>query len=413
MIGAGLAASACDTRTNASVSRMDTVPAAKGDIALLLETTVIASRVRAGATLASTLRAHDVGVADAAAIVARAASVFDLRKVRANQPYRLETTPTGTVRGFEYEIDGDRFLRVGRSPDDALVARVLPIPKTRSIEVVSGRIDRDHTSLVAALDAAGETIDLTLALADIFGGDIDFTTEVQPGDHFALTVEKQFRDNHQFGGYGPILAAEFTNAGRRVRALRFTPDGGSPGYYDERGASMRRFFLASPLKFQPVVTSAFSRARMHPVLREVRAHLGVDYRAPAGAPVVAVADGVVISAGMNGGAGRMVHLRHANGFETEYLHLSAMAVRAGARVRQGEIIGRVGSSGLATGAHLDYRLKRNGAFINPITAHRAMPPADPIPVAQMVSFEAARDRAMRPFSKSAVARAGTSAAAAQ
>ena len=413
LIGTGLAASACDTRTNASVFRTDTVPVAKGDIALLLETTVLSSRLRAGATLASTLRAHDVGVADALAIVSRAASVFDLRKVRANQPYRLETTPTGTVRGFEYEIDGDRFLRVGRSPDDALVARVLPIPKTRRIEVVSGRIDRDHTSLVAALDAAGETIDLTLALADIFGGDIDFTTEVQPGDHFELTVEKQFRDNHQFGGYGPILAAEFTNAGRRVRALRFTPDGGSPGYYDERGASMRRFFLASPLKFQPVVTSAFSRARMHPVLREVRAHLGVDYRAPAGAPVEAVADGVVISAGMNGGAGRMVHLRHANGFETEYLHLSAMAVRAGARVRQGEIIGRVGSSGLATGAHLDYRLKRYGAFINPITAHRAMPPADPIPVAQMVSFEAARDRAMSAFSKSAVARAATSAAAAQ
>ena len=412
LVGAAVASSACDTRTNASVARTDTVAAAKGDIVLSLETRVVAARVRAGATLASLLRAHDVAVADTAAIVAQAASVFDLRKVRANQPYRLETTHAGTVRGFDYEIDGDRFLRVGRSPDDALVARVLPIPKTRSVEVVRGRIDREHASLVAALDAAGETIDLTLALADIFGGDIDFATEVQPGDHFALTVEKQFRDNHQFGGYGPILAAEFTNAGRRVRALRFTPDGGSPGYYDERGASMRRFFLASPLKFQPVITSAFSRARMHPVLREVRAHLGVDYRAPACAPVVAVADGVVISAGMNGGAGRMVHLRHANGFETEYLHLSALAVRAGARVRQGEIIGRVGSSGLATGAHLDYRLKRHGAFINPITAHRAMPPADPIPVAQMVSFEAARDRAMSAFVKSGVARA-TSAAVAQ
>ena len=132
--------------------------------------------------------------------------------------------------------------------------------------------------------------------------------------------------------------------------MRFTPDGGSPGYYDEHGRSMRRFFLASPLKFQPVVTSGFSSARMHPVLREVRAHLGVDYRAPAGAPVVAVADGVVVSAAMSGGAGRMVHLRHANGFETEYLHLSVISVRAGARVRQGELIGRVGSTGLATGA---------------------------------------------------------------
>ena len=411
IIGA-LAASACDTRTDATVARRDTVSAVKGDIMLSLETTVVSSRVRAGATLASMLRGHDVAVSDVAAIVAQAASVFDLRKVRANQPYRLETTHGGTVRGFEYEIDGDRFLRVGRSPDDALVARVLPIPKTRSVEVVSGRIDRQHTSLVAALDAAGETIELTLALADIFGGDIDFTTEVQPRDQFQLTVEKRFRDDHQFAGYGPILAAEFTNAGRRVRALRYTPEGGSAGYYDERGRSMKRFFLASPLKFQPVVTSAFSRARLHPVLREVRPHLGVDYRAPAGAPVVAVADGVVVSAGMSGGAGRMVHLRHANGFETEYLHLSAMAVHAGARVRQGELIGRVGSSGLATGPHLDYRLKKNGAFINPITAHRAMPPADPIPSTQMAAFEAARDQAMTSFSKPAIARAASTIATA-
>jgi murein DD-endopeptidase MepM/ murein hydrolase activator NlpD len=394
LILAALAASACDTRTNASVARPDTLAVVKGDIVLSLDTTVISSRVRAGATLASVLRAHDVAVAEAAAIVAQAGSVFDLRKVRANQPYRLETTHAGTVRGFEYEIDGDRFLRVGRSPDQELVARVLPIPKTRSVEVVSGQIDRAHTSLVSALDAEGETIDLTLALADIFGGEIDFSTELQPGDRFELSVEKQFREDHQFAGYGPILAAEFTNAGRKVEAMRFTPQNGSPAYFDEHGRSMRRFFLASPLKFQPVVTSAFSNARMHPVLREMRAHLGVDYRAPAGAPVVAVADGVVVSAGMNGGAGRMVHLRHANGFETEYLHLSAIAVHAGTRVRQGELIGRVGSSGLATGPHLDYRLKKNGAFINPVTAHRAMPPADPIPAAEMAGFEAARDRAM-------------------
>ena len=118
--------------------------------------------------------------------------------------------------------------------------------------------------------------------------------------------------------------------------------------------------------------------------------------------MVAVADGVVVSAGASGGAGRMVHLRHANGFETKYLHLSAMTVRAGARVRQGELVGRVGSSGLATGAHLDYRLMKNGAFINPITAHRSMPPADPVPEAQMVAFVAARDRAMAALVTAAV-----------
>jgi len=178
-----------------------------------------------------------------------------------------------------------------------------------------------------------------------------------------------------------------------VRAVRFTPSGGGPGYFDARGVSMKRFFLASPLKFQPVVTSGFSHARMHPILREVRAHLGVDYRAPAGAPVIAAADGVVVFAGTNGGSGRMVHLRHGNAFDTEYLHLSSIAVRAGARVKQGELIGRVGSTGLATGPHLDYRVIKNGAFVNPIAAHRAAPPADPVPASQMAAFEAARDRA--------------------
>jgi murein DD-endopeptidase MepM/ murein hydrolase activator NlpD len=142
------------------------------------------------------------------------------------------------------------------------------------------------------------------------------------------------------------------------------------------------------------VTSSFSTNRFHPILREYRAHLGVDYRAPAGAPVVAVADGTVVSAGMAGGSGRMVHLRHANGFESEYLHLSVITVRPGMHVRQGELVGRVGASGLATAPHLDYRLKRNGVFINPVTAHRAMPPADPVPSWAMRTFVVARDHVL-------------------
>src|SRR5262249_35215273 len=211
---------------------------------------------------------------------------------------------------------------------------------------------------------------------------------------FSVLVEKQFRDGEAFAGYGPVVVVEFVNAGRRVRAVRFTPDGGQAGYYDERGVSMKRFFLASPLKFQPVVTSSFSTSRFHPILGESRAPLGVAYRAPAGAPVVAVADGTVVSAGMAGGSGRLVHLRHANGFESEYLHLSAITVRPGMHVRQGELVGRVGSSGLGTGPPLDYRLERNGVFINPVTAHRAMPPADPVPAWAMRSFVAARDRVL-------------------
>ena len=363
------------------------------DIVLARELVTVSARVTSGATLASILRAQGVAAADAIDVVAQAASVFDVRKLRTAQPYRLQKSIDGALRWFEYEIDGDRFLRVSRQPTAPLAATVLPIPKTRRVETVQGRIARGTASLSAAMDAAGETIDLTLALADIFGGEIDFNTDVQPGDAFELTVEKQYRDDIGFAGYGPVLAAQFVNAGRTVRAVRFTPPGGSAGYFDERGVSMRRFFLASPLKFQPVVSSGFSHARMHPILREVRAHLGVDYKAPAGAPVVAAADGVVVFAGMNGGSGRMVHLRHGNTFETEYLHLSSIAVRVGSRVRQGELIGRVGSTGLATGPHLDYRVKKNGSFVNPITAHRGAPPAEPIPPSQMTAFVAARDRA--------------------
>ena len=157
---------------------------------------------------------------------------------------------------------------------------------------------------------------------------------------------------------------------------------------------MRRFMLRSPLKFDPVVTSRFSRRRLHPVLGEYRAHLGVDYRAPAGAPVVAVAGGVVTRAGVNGGAGRMVRLRHSNGFETEYLHLSSITVRAGTRVQQGDVIGRVGSTGLATGPHLDYRVRKDGVFINPLTLSKHLPPAEPVAQAEMAAFAVARDRAV-------------------
>ena len=390
--------SGCTAQRGASDSNGTRSPARGADIQLPRESHIVEARVAAGATLASLLRACSVAEADLAEMVTRAASTFDLRKVRAGQPYRLEQAVDGMVRRFEYEIDGDRVLHLERMEGTdvtgaSFVAEVRPIPKTRTLEIVRGTIDRTSPSLFAAMDAAGETVELSIGLADIFSGEVDFNTEMQPGDRFELLVEKQYRDDRLFAGYGAILAAELDNAGRRYRAVRFTLQGGTAGYYDERGVSMRRFFLRSPLKFQPVVSSGFSRHRFHPILREYRAHLGVDYKAPMGAPVIAAADGVVVEAGVSGGAGRMVHLRHLNGFESEYLHLSSIAVRAGAHVRQGDLIGRVGASGLATGPHLDYRVKKNGVFINPLTAQRAMPPGDPVPSAQLLAFGEVRDRA--------------------
>jgi murein DD-endopeptidase MepM/ murein hydrolase activator NlpD len=149
----------------------------------------------------------------------------------------------------------------------------------------------------------------------------------------------------------------------------------------------------SPLKFEPRVTSGFSLHRLHPIDNVVKAHLGVDYAAPIGSPVVAVANGTVLSAGFSGGSGNMVHLRHADGFETYYLHLSSFGpgVRSGTHVAQGQIIGRVGMTGSATGPHLDYRLKRNGTFVNPVLVHSRQAPGEPIPSSELAAFRDSRD----------------------
>ncbi len=269
----------------------------------------------------------------------------------------------------------------------------MPIPRTLEHAVTAGRIDRDTPSLFQAMDAAGEADQLAVDLAGIFAGEVDFNSELQPGDGFALAFERYTRE----GGsttYGDITAAEFRNDGRVLRAIRFAPPGGKPGYYDEAGRSLRRFFLRSPLKFEPRITSRYSSSRRHPVLHTARAHRGIDYAAPVGAPVIAAAGGAVVSVTHDGTNGRMVRLRHASGYESRYLHLSAFAagLRAGARVEQGDTIGFVGSSGLATGPHLHYALTKNGAFVNPLVEQRNLPPEEPLPADAMPLFAAARDR---------------------
>ncbi len=209
---------------------------------------------------------------------------------------------------------------------------------------------------------------------------------------------EKFTREGQFAGYGPILGARFSADGREHQAFRWSnPETSRAAYYDEGGRSLKRFMLRSPLKFEPRITSGFSRNRLHPVFRTYHAHLGVDYGAPTGAAVVAVSSGTVVSAGWAGGGGNQVRLRHAGGYETSYLHLSAFGpgIRAGAHVDQGQIIGRVGATGTATGPHLDYRLKRNGVFVNPLVVQRSLPPGDPIPANLLTSFVESRNDTLR------------------
>jgi murein DD-endopeptidase MepM/ murein hydrolase activator NlpD len=367
------------------------------DVFLRPDTTEIRGTVADNSTLDTMLRAHGLGSDAVQEVIAAARAVFDPRKLRSLQPFILERTVDGALRLFEYEIDADSFLRITRPPDgaDPIRAEVLPIPKTLEHVTAAGAIDEATPSLFQSIEASGERADLAIAMAEVFAGDIDFNSDLQPGDRYALTFER-FRREGRPASYGVITAARFENDGRMLHAIRFTPPGGTPGYYDEQGRSLRRFFLRSPLKFVPHVTSGFSARRMHPVLHTARAHRGVDYGAPSGAPVVAVAGGRVLSATFDNANGRMVRIRHASGYESYYLHLSAFAsgIRAGASIEQGETLGRVGSTGLATGPHLHYGLRKNGVFVNPLREHRNFPPGDPVPSSAMSAFQAERDRAL-------------------
>ena len=364
------------------------------DITLAPDTTLINGVVRQHSTLEAILRGAGLTNAAVVDVIEASRRVFDVRRLRASQPFVLERTLDGGLREFQYEIDNESILKVSTAPGE-LHADVLPIQRTLEHAVAFGSIGTATPSLFQAMAAEGESPELAIALAGVLAGEIDFNTEVQPQDRFAVAFERFSREGHA-PAYGEISAAEFWNDGRLLRAIRFTPPAGKADYFDEQGRSLRRFFLRSPLKFEPRITSGFSAARMHPVLHLERAHRGVDYAAPPGAPVVAIAGGSVVSATFDNVNGRMIRLRHASGYESDYLHLSTFGagMRVGARVDQGQVIGLVGSTGLATGPHLHYALRRNGAFVNPLREMRNLPPGEPVPAAAMEAFRAARDRAL-------------------
>jgi murein DD-endopeptidase MepM/ murein hydrolase activator NlpD len=371
-----------------------TVRSVGSDVALEKDADLLTGFIPARTTIAALFDDHMIARAEGAPLVASIGGALDVRKLRAGQPYILDRLLDGRVRRFEYEIDNDRRLVAARaSLDEAprFISSIERIPKQTAVVAVEGEINRETNSLVASLDKAGERIELALSMADVFSGEIDFNSDLQPGDRYRVLVERHEREG-RLSGYGPILAAEFVNDGRTVKAIRFTPDGGSPAYYDENGRSLKRFFLKSPLKFEPRITSRFSSSRKHPILGYARAHNGVDYYAPMGAPVNAVAPGVVTLAGWTNGGGRTVKVRHNNGYETEYLHLSSIAVRAGQRIGQGELVGKVGMTGLATGVHLHYGMKKNGRYVNPVIEHRNMPPGEPVAAQFVNAFSTERDR---------------------
>ena len=402
IIAVALGLSACGGHAPAGADVAPSSP--RADLVLVPETTLVRGVVPPNTTLNAMLRAQGLADDVVTRVIAAARTVFDPRRLQSLHPFSLDKTMAGAVRTFEYEIDADTFLRVSADSADALQvhAELVPIPKTLEYDTITGTIDESAPSLFQAIASAGERSDLALALADIFSSDVDFNSDLQPGDSFAVTFER-FRREGRPDSYGFITAAEFRTSGRELRAFRFVPPDGKAAYYDEQGRAVRRFFLKSPLKFEPRVTSGYSASRMHPVLHIARAHRGVDSAAPIGAPVVAIANATVVSATVDSSNGRMIRLRHASGYESYYLHLSAFAsgMHAGAHVAQGETIGFVGMTGLATGPHLHFGLTRNGAFVNPLRERQNTPPGEPLPPSSMQAFGVARDAALETLAHAA------------
>lgn len=315
-------------------------------------------------------------------LVEAAKPAYNLARLSVGRPFGLAVTKNGLLASFTYGIDELRTLRVTRR-GESLHAEVVTRNYETRVERVTGTIS---SSLFAAIGEAKEQDQLALDLADVFAWDVDFNTEIQKGDSFQVAVEKLTADG-TFLRYGRILAAEFTRGNRVLKAVRYEGTAGE-GFYAPDGSPLRKAFLRSPLQFTRI-SSGFTHSRFHPILGQYTAHLGIDYAAPVGTPVRASADGVVALAGWSGGYGKTVRLRHTNGFETLYGHLSRIDVRAGQRVTQGALVGAVGTTGLSTGPHLDYRMIRNGTYVNPLTIQ--LPPAEPVPSVERAAFEARRD----------------------
>jgi murein DD-endopeptidase MepM/ murein hydrolase activator NlpD len=334
--------------------------------------------LKRGETLETALRRAGLERAEAAAIVAGLRASVNMRRLAPGERLSVQPVPDGAPEITWTRSPAERY-EVRSSDGRWTVSAVRPDVETRVV-AVAGEV-RD--SLFASVERLGENATFTARLVSLFEWDFDFAADSLPGDRFRCLVEKRYVGDELLG-YGDILVAQYASAGRPVlTSVSFADAGGRPEYFDASGRSVRKMFLRAPLDFTRI-TSGFSHARHHPILGGLRPHLAVDYGAPVGTPVRAVADGTVTMAGWDGGFGLSISLRHPRGYETMYNHLSRLDVKRGDRVRQRQIIGRVGTTGLSTGPHLDYRVRKAGVFVNPL-GEKFIPGA-PVPAHRRDAF---------------------------
>jgi murein DD-endopeptidase MepM/ murein hydrolase activator NlpD len=343
--------------------------------------------VKRGDTLEMLFRRNDLSLADLAAMVALPDASAALRLLKPGD--RLEIAHRdGQVLSLQRELDEIKLLSIARSESGFAATTI-----ERAVDIrATGAHGQIQSSLFEAGTAAGISDRTVMDMAGIFEWDIDFIQDVRDGDSFTVIYEELWRDGVKLRD-GEIVAAEFINQGKSFRAARFRDEAGRSGYFTPDGRSVRKAFIRAPLNFSRI-SSNFNPSRRHPVLNTIRAHRGVDYAAPTGTPIRAAGDGKVLFRGVQGGYGNTIVLQHGGNITTLYGHLSRFgSARAGARVSQGDVIGYVGKSGLATGPHLHYEYRVNGVHRNPRTV--ALPPADPIPAEHQTAFQAATESLWR------------------
>ncbi len=340
-------------------------------MAAQLRLTYLQEKVPPRSTFSQFLQQQGLGAQTVHDVIQQTRPVYNLGLVRAGNRVTLVDSADGQLHAIKYQIDQNQVLMITRQAQ-GFGARIEKIPYVVKVVGVAGTV---HDSLFQAVEAQGENGNLAVKIADIFGWDLDFNTDTRPGDQFAVVVEKKML-NGRFVSYGRVLAADYTNRHHHYRAVLFHDPSGRPSYYGPSGKSMQKAFLRSPLRFDAHVTSRFSYHRMDPISHHYGAHLGTDYAAPIGSRVQAVGDGTVIFAAWDGGAGRLIKIRHAHGYVTLYMHLSRFLVHRGERVHQGQIIGLSGTTGHSTGPHLHFGIEQDGRYRNFLTLN--LPPAQSV-----------------------------------
>lgn len=341
--------------------------------------------IKKGETFFEVFKQYGLDLAELFKIREASADVHRLRKVHPGQQYTISVDADNRVNSLSYWINDDDILKVTRK-DHGFAAEKVPVVYEKRIEHIGGAI---KDNLVSSIGEGRENLMLALELSDVFAWDIDFTSDLRKNDAFKIVVEGLYLDG-EFRKFGNILSAEFNNNDKVYLAYRFE-NNGKAGYYDADGKSLKKAFLKVPLNFRRI-SSHYSGRRFHPILKVYRPHHGLDYSAPVWTPVSALGDGKVIFAGYKGGYGKLVIIRHHNGYETYYGHLAKIDknIRSGKKVEQGQVIGNVGSSGLSTGPHLHFEIRINNNPVNPLRVQ--LPRGEAVPKKLMADFRRFRNQ---------------------